>query len=118
MKHLQRKALEAEAKKIKADMQELIAQFHERLAELANHKLEVQRLVDAAELEMVLLLQAIVRDEDREIKIRQLVRQTDTAQLDLKLAGVLYLLVVSCAFLPSSAPFDCPFYCTPVEQLF
>lgn len=79
----QRKALEAEAKKIKADMQQLIEEFHKALSELADLKLGVQRNIHAAELEVVLLWQAIVRDDDREIKIRELSRHTDTAQLDL-----------------------------------
>jgi WD40 repeat protein len=79
----QRKALEAEAKKIKADMQQLIEEFHKALSELADLKLGVQRNIHAAELEVVLLWQAIVRDDDREIKIREFSRHADTAQLDL-----------------------------------
>ena len=50
-------------------------------------QLAVQRTVDSAELEVVLLLQAIVRDEDREIKIRELMRLADTAHLDLDAAS-------------------------------
>ena len=79
----QRKALEAEAKKIKADMQQLIEDFHKALSDLADVKLGVQRNIDAVELEVVLLWQAIVRDDDRELKIRELSRHADTAQLDL-----------------------------------
>lgn len=113
----QRKALEAEAKKIKTDMQQLITDFHGRLGELANHKLQVQRLIDVAELEMVLLWQAVVRDEDREIRIRQLVRQADTAQLDHKLAGVPLMPVPRSGSLPRLAPVPPPtplFACPPV----
>jgi hypothetical protein len=53
----QRKALEAEAKKIKVDMQQLIADFHVRLAQLAEHRLAVERSILQAEFEVVLLLQ-------------------------------------------------------------
>lgn len=106
----QRKALEAEAKKIKTDMQQLITDFHGRLGELANHKLQVRRLIDVAELEMVLLWQAVVRDEDREIRIRQLARQADTAQLDHKLAGVPLVPVPHSASLPRFAALRPPLY--------
>ena len=54
----QRKVLEGEAKKIKSDIHQLVADFHTRLADLADHRLAVERTIDAAELEAVLLLQA------------------------------------------------------------
>jgi hypothetical protein len=78
----ERKTLEAEAKKLKTEMQQLITDFHVRLADLADARLAVGRAIDEAELQIVLLLQAIVHAEDREVKARELARQAETALLD------------------------------------
>jgi len=77
-----RKTLEAEAKKIRGEIQGIIEAFNSRLA---SH-LEIRRQHNAKilqlELEVALLLDSIVKEEDYKMHLDRLTRTVDTTYLD------------------------------------
>lgn len=82
-----RRALETEAKKVRADIQAILEGFNETLLALAEDRLQVEAQVLEVEVEVTLLLDAVVRDHDSTDVIRALLQMVDSAEVELNAAN-------------------------------
>jgi hypothetical protein len=80
----QRRALETEAKKIRAEIQALLDAFDARVQALGDDKLAVDAEIHQIELQVALLLDSLVKEEDLAMHILRLQKLAENAQDDLR----------------------------------
>ena len=78
-----RRALETEVSKLKAQVKQTCTEFDDELRELVKLRLVAQEAIDVYEVQIILLSEALVRDEDMEVRERTLADKLDVLKQQL-----------------------------------
>jgi len=77
-----RRTLEAEAKKLRAEIQAIVEGFDQRLQQLAEAKLDDDAEIRRAEMEAAVLLESLVREEDASMQLAKMIQQIENGGWD------------------------------------